>query len=37
MQNVKLHDFEYIDLIHSNDIIQHPNGNPISFAQQECI
>lgn len=37
MQNVKLHDFEYIDLISSNYIIQHQNGNPISLAQQECI
>lgn len=35
MQDVKLHDFENIDLIYSNYISQHQNGNSISLAQQE--
>lgn len=34
-QDVKLHDFENIDLIYSNYIIQHQNGNWICLAQQE--
>lgn len=36
MQDVKLHDFENVDLIYSNYIIQHQNGNSISLSQQEC-
>lgn len=36
MQDAKLHDFENTDLVYSNYIIQHQNGNPISLAQQEC-
>lgn len=35
MRDVKLHDFENVDLIYSDGIIQHQNGNSISLAQQE--
>lgn len=37
MQDVKLHDFENIDLIYSNYIIQHQNGNSIPFLSKNVI